>query len=254
MRNIRWQFGSRAAVILVVLGSAFAHASEHDKLTYFTFKESFQVPGKILPPGTYQFKLADPDSNRNFVHVLSRDGKKVHALFFTMRGMERDRPANEPLVAFRETAPGIPEAIRGWFYPGEHTGYEFVYPKKQAREIAGRVHQPVLATAARVPSETASIEAVASEFQNEPVERVDEQGKTEPLDKPIVTATSPLQALDTARVNEQPAPVLKTRTELPKTASAQPLAALVGVSSLLLGLGVHRVRRRLADRDPECRA
>ena len=37
-----------------------------------------------------------------------------------------------------------PIAVRSWNYPGERTGYEFIYPHKQALVIAHQTHQPVL--------------------------------------------------------------------------------------------------------------
>jgi hypothetical protein len=33
-------------------------------------------------------------------------------------------------------ATGSPDAIKAWFYPGETTGFEFVYPREQAKKAA----------------------------------------------------------------------------------------------------------------------
>src|SRR4029434_7122843 len=56
-------------------------------------------------------------------------------MFFAMRA-ERFEPASTPEVRFMETAAGMPAAIKTWWYPGERSGYEFVYPKEQARWVA----------------------------------------------------------------------------------------------------------------------
>src|SRR6185503_9660829 len=48
-----------------------------------------------------------------------------------------------------ETAAGMPAAIKTWWYPGERTGYEFIYPKDQARKLAQGATQPVLTTQAQ---------------------------------------------------------------------------------------------------------
>ena len=45
-----------------------------------------------------------------------------------------------------ETASGGPAAIGTWWYPGERTGHEFIYPKEQAHRLARGVTQPVLTT------------------------------------------------------------------------------------------------------------
>ena len=36
---------------------------------------------------------------------------------------------DQPVIEFEERPSESPEAIHGWFYPGEDTGWEFVYPK-----------------------------------------------------------------------------------------------------------------------------
>ena len=35
---------------------------------------------------------------------------------------------DKPVVHFEERPSGSPEAVHSWFYPGENTGWEFVYP------------------------------------------------------------------------------------------------------------------------------
>jgi len=44
-----------------------ARAGEWDKTTRVTFGEAVQVPGTVLPPGSYVFKLADTTSYRHVV-------------------------------------------------------------------------------------------------------------------------------------------------------------------------------------------
>lgn len=56
-----------------------ARADEWDKLTVLTFNEPVEVPGKILPAGTYVFKLADSESDRNIVQVFTGDQKHLLA-------------------------------------------------------------------------------------------------------------------------------------------------------------------------------
>ena len=114
-----------------------AQADDFDKLTYVTFSGSVEIPGVALPAGTYIFKLADPDTGNRVVQVLSKDGKTVYATFFS-RPETRPAPAGETIVTLYEggMATGSPEAIKAWFYPGETTGFEFVYPREQARKAA----------------------------------------------------------------------------------------------------------------------
>src|SRR5918999_6360760 len=132
------------ALLACVMATSSA-AQTVDKRTLFTFSGPVAMPGVTLPAGQYLFRLANPDSGRNVVQVLSADGTKPYGMFFSMRA-ERVEPASTPEVRFMETAAGMPAAIRTWWYPGERSGYEFVYPKEQARRLAQGASQPVLTT------------------------------------------------------------------------------------------------------------
>ena len=112
-----------------------AQASEFDKLTYLTFSGPVEIPGSGLPAGTYIFKLADANSGSRVIQVLSRDRKTVYATFFAFPN-SRFSPSDETIVTFHEPPAGAPQAIKTWFYPGETTGFEFIYPKEQAMRIA----------------------------------------------------------------------------------------------------------------------
>jgi hypothetical protein len=96
-----------------------------------------EIPGVALPAGTYIFKLVGPDTGNRLVRVLSKDGKTVYATFFSLPET-RPATAGETIVTLYEggMATGSPEAIKAWFYPGEATGFEFVYPREQAKKAA----------------------------------------------------------------------------------------------------------------------
>jgi hypothetical protein len=115
------------AVALFVLVSRTARADAADRLMILTFSGPVEVPGVILPAGTYQFKLADPSGDRNIVEIRSDDGSKVYATLLTIPD-DRLTPTNEAVVTFEERAPGSPQVVRTVFYPGETTGMEFFYP------------------------------------------------------------------------------------------------------------------------------
>ena len=110
-------------------------ASETDKLTYVTFSGPVEVPGVGLSAGTYIFKLEGPDTGNGVVQVRSQDGKTIYATFFSLPEA-RPTPAGDTIVTLYEggRVTGSPEAIKAWFYPGETTGFEFVYPRGQAKK------------------------------------------------------------------------------------------------------------------------
>ena len=133
-----------AVAVLTASVALPARADESDKLTYLTFSKQVQLPGKTLPAGRYRFQLADTVDSRRVIKVQTDDGKKQLLMLLTVQNQLRDVP-KDPVVMFKETAQGQPDAVKSFNYPGERIGYEFVYPKAQALIIAHQTHEPVLA-------------------------------------------------------------------------------------------------------------
>ena len=209
---------SVVAVVALVAGTAPApvRAVTYDKLAYLTFSAPVQVPGVTLNAGTYRFHLTNPDTSRNVLQVLSNDGAIVYAMFHTTSDT-RTLVTEDPVVSFRETPVGVAPAVKSIFYGGEHRGYEFVYPKGGPVMLREVWRQPDITyapiPAAPVPEET--IETAEPEIVVE----------TEPLPAPPEPTAPP--------------------SELPKTASPLPLVAVGGLTSLLVGLGLGVLRRKM---------
>ena len=133
--------GVLVAALFVTMAPAPASAETTDKLTNLTFNRSVQIPGVLLNAGTYRFRLADPDSNRKVVQVLSHDGSYVYASFHTMPA-SRMEATDDAVVTFMETPAGVPPAVRSLFYGGELSGYEFLYPRGEPVMTAKVTPQP----------------------------------------------------------------------------------------------------------------
>jgi len=119
-------------ICLMLLGIFFVpkgRADESDKKTIVTVKGSIQVPGKVLPAGTYVLKLLDPNDT-TLVSVFNAD--ETH-LITTVQGIPDSRLeiADKLILQFEERSSGQPEALKAWFYPGYSSGVEFVYPDQQ---------------------------------------------------------------------------------------------------------------------------
>jgi hypothetical protein len=135
-----------AAVLgLAMVIAAPAAANEWNQKTIFTFNGPVELPGQTLPEGTYVFRLLDSPSTRNVVQVFNQEETKLIATFFSVSA-ERNRSADVPLVNFAERPAKQAPAIQYWFYPGRLIGHEFVYPREQATRIARESNKPVLAT------------------------------------------------------------------------------------------------------------
>lgn len=210
------RLGCAAAILAFIASTAFAQTS--DKRTYFTFTGPTAVPGVTLPAGKYLFRITNDTTSRNVIQVLSGDGKTPFAMFHTIPAQRLD-PAQNPEVRFMETAAGMPNAVRTFWYRGERGGYEFVYPRDQARLLAKGTGQPVLTEEPKLARITPRGEEVAVQPE---------------AFKPETPAVVGEVAPPTLAVAEPQGPVpQQARAELPKTASNLPLFAIAGVALLL---------------------
>jgi hypothetical protein len=120
-----------------------ATADEWDKKTTVTFNAPVEVPGTVLPAGTYVFKLLNSPSDRHIVQIYDADEKKLYATILAVPDY-RLKPTDKPVLRFEERPSGQPEALEAFFYPGDNFGQQFVYPHKRAVELAKRTDHDVL--------------------------------------------------------------------------------------------------------------
>ena len=119
-----------------------AHASEADQSTEITFNQPIQVPGQVLPAGTYLFKIDTDDLN--MVQIFNSDRTHLYATLETIP-TENPQETGDTTVALAEQGAGQPDVLLKWFYPGEQTGHEFVYSNQLEKEIAQDRQQTVVA-------------------------------------------------------------------------------------------------------------
>src|SRR5262249_42767279 len=79
---------------------------------------------------------------------------------------ERTVPTDKTVFTFIETEPGYPMPIKEWFYPGRLEGLEFIYSKKQARQIASHAFEPVLSADASDLHDLAALTVEAGSLKN----------------------------------------------------------------------------------------
>jgi hypothetical protein len=103
-----------------------ARADQWDKKTIVTFSEAVEVPGQVLPAGTYIFKLAGSPSNRHIVQIWNADQDQILATIMTIPNTRSETP-DDSIFQFDERPGDSPQALKVWFYPGNSTGEEFVY-------------------------------------------------------------------------------------------------------------------------------
>jgi hypothetical protein len=234
-----------ASVICLTLGAlalpSRVNADAWDKKTIVTFSQPVEIPGvgaKVLPPGTYVFKLLDSSSNRNIVQIFNKDQNHVYATILAIPNY-RLRATDKTVMTFGERAAGTPEAIRAWFYPGANWGQEFVYPKTRAVELAKITRQPVLA----MPEELASnLTQPAKAADEPPVVALKEAPVT--AVKPTGDEVALTEVVELPPVQTALAMKPEVTKQLPKTASPLPLVGLIGLLSLGTSFALSVIRKR----------
>ncbi len=227
---MRWFKTFIFAGCLLLLGNILApHArgDEWDKATRMTFNAPVELPGMVLEPGTYLFRLLDSPSDRNIVQVFSADRTKLYDTILASPDY-RLQPTGKTVMTFEERAAGSPEAVRAWFYPGDEYGLEFVYPKPRAVQLAQAAQHPVPAMPVAVAK------AAPAQLKKAPVTAVQPSGQEVPLAE--VHPPAPPAPVQTAA-----APVKK----LPKTASPMPLIALIGMLASSGGIALRFLSKRV---------
>jgi hypothetical protein len=215
--------------LLYAVNLPTVRADAWDKTTKVTFSEPVQVPGKVLPPGTYVFKLLDSSSNRHIVQIFNEDHTSLITTILAIPN-ERLEPAGKTILTYDERPADQPVALAAWFYPGDNMGQEFVYPKSESEQLA-RLNKR------EVPS-TGSEEAYPALKERESA------AKPAPAPEPPATATAE------PRPEPKPAPepphtqmATAQHETLPHTASMLPLVGLLGLTllgfALLLRLAVR---------------
>ena len=223
-----WWLGAALALIGSTITPAMA--DEWNKETRLEINEPLEIPGKVLTPGKYVFKLADSPSNRNIVEVFSEDANGKQTLVATIlaaSAYSMNTP-DKTIIRLEERPSGSPPAIHEWFYPGDNFGWEFVYRKSEPEQVAAiqlPAEEPAPAPALPDPL---AVETVASD----------------PVEPEVVEETVIAEEEALIPVPDAAAEVIL----LPETAGHSATELGAGVAMLGLGLMTVFVARRRAER------
>jgi hypothetical protein len=219
--------------LLCMMLSGSASAQNWNKRTSVTFSGPVEIPGvgaQVLPAGTYVFRLLDSQSDRHIVQIFNKDESHLYATILAIPNY-RLQATDKTVMTFAERIAGEPQAIRAWFYPGDNSGQEFVYPKKRAVELAKITNQPVL----YIPDE-AALNIIA------PVKTPTEPAVIALKEVPV-RAVKPTEQ-DVALEEVVVPPPVQTAALLPRTAGDLPLLAFAGVFCLGVAISIRALCAR----------
>ncbi len=246
----RFALAAVTALLIAFVATQLApktYADTWNKQTKITFSEAVQVPGRTLEPGTYTFRLLDSPSDRHIVQIFDANGQRLITTVLAIPNY-RLEASDHTTLRFDERLSTEPQAIKAWFYPGDLSGQEFVYPKGETLGMARvQTTQPVEVA----QSEPAPVQPT----EPAPAETVPTPEPTTPavIETPAPEATPEAEAMPqdqpVATPQDQPAatpakPTDDDSNKLPKTASEIPLIAALGTSALGLATMLRSYRRR----------
>src|SRR5579859_6111288 len=114
------------AVFLCSILTLPTKADTWNKKTIVTFNDPVEIPGQVLPAGTYVFQLADSQSDRHLVEIWNASQTQLLSIVMAVPDYRLDAP-DRTIFQFEERPGNSPMALRSWFYPGDNTGQHFVY-------------------------------------------------------------------------------------------------------------------------------
>ena len=144
LMNTRKAFITLGLLLALGVSLPSARADENNQATKLTFNQPVQIPGRVLPAGTYWFTLTNTQFSRNIVRIYNSDRSTILATVITLDTQSQTIPA-ETAVTFAEREPMQPQTLVSWFYPGESTGHEFVYANQEEQKLAQVKHYTIMA-------------------------------------------------------------------------------------------------------------
>lgn len=217
-------------VAILCLSPPSVYADDWDKATKITVNHPFEIPGMILPAGTYVFKIVDLPAERHAVRILNEDESATYATLLAFPDV-RMTATDDTSVTFYEAENGRVPAIHQWFYPGHLGGVEFAYPEKPPMEFAAVTEALPVVTKLPEPPPV---------FREKPAP---EPAVEEALPEPALEVEPATEAV-TPTAEPEPAPAAESEAvALPKTATPFALIGLVGLLSAVAAYGLGLIRK-----------
>ena len=116
---------------LVVLPNV--RADEWNQATLFTFNQPVQIPGQLLPAGTYVFEL---------VHSFNHEIVRVSTADHTVIALIQARPSTQKgftgkaSIVLADRKSSQPPAVVAWSYAGRLESHQLLYQKQMRTEVA----------------------------------------------------------------------------------------------------------------------
>jgi hypothetical protein len=113
-----------AAAILVLTVPHALNAQGLPKGTTASFDQPVEIPGHLLPAGTYTFV----EKGRSVVQIWDKDQEKLYATLIT-NAAEQSHFVERQEFEFGKRESDRPVELKSWFLGSGLIGHEFIYQK-----------------------------------------------------------------------------------------------------------------------------
>jgi hypothetical protein len=121
-----------------------ARAGSFRQLTKLTFSRAVRIPDhRVLPAGTYWFETLGSNLAPNSVLIYNKKLMRVEAALLTIPTY-RAKTRGRTEITLAGGIHNQPPALLKWFYPGRHTGQEFIYSPRTEHRIRREVARNIV--------------------------------------------------------------------------------------------------------------
>src|SRR5467141_1464630 len=103
MQTVRGVVFALCTVVFCATLAPGARADQWDRKTIVTFSDAVEVPGQVLPAGTYIFRLADSPTDRHIVQIWNADETQILATTIAIPNTRFQTP-DKSIFEFEERA------------------------------------------------------------------------------------------------------------------------------------------------------
>ena len=114
-----------AAAMLVLMAPHTFSAQGLSTGTTASFDQPVEIPGHVLPAGTYTFV----EKGSAIVQVWDKDQTKLYATLITNAAVQSKFEEERQEFAFEKPESDKPVELKAWFHGSGLIGHEFIYQK-----------------------------------------------------------------------------------------------------------------------------
>ena len=114
-----------ALAVVLMVGPDSVSAQGLVTGTIVTFDQPVEIPGHVLPAGTYTFV----ERGRSVVQVWDKYESKLFATLITNAAEQSQYADQRQEFEFEKSASDAPMELKAWFMGSNSLGHEFIYEK-----------------------------------------------------------------------------------------------------------------------------